>query len=155
MLGAAGGRPDVRFRPPARLSIGDWPTIPTPHPAMMVRRAVYERMGLFRTDLRLAGDYEFLLRAFLSGERFEYVARPLAAVSRGGLSDRQADRYRAETRRTIAAYGLGPFIRLRHWLYVAKWWAVYAAERSGAGWIALTAYRASKSLLRARGERRP
>ena len=40
----------------------------------MVRRAVYERVGLFRTDLRLAGDFELLLRAFTAGERFEWRA---------------------------------------------------------------------------------
>jgi glycosyltransferase involved in cell wall biosynthesis len=150
-----GGRPGVRFRPPPRLSVKDWHTIPIPHAATMVRRTVYERVGLFRTDLRLAGDYELLLRAFTAGERFEYLPRPLAAVGRGGLSDTQRQRYRSETRRTIAAYGLGPVTRFLHVVHLAKWWLVHVAERSGAGWGVLTAYRALKSLVRTRGATRP
>jgi glycosyltransferase involved in cell wall biosynthesis len=150
-----GGRPGVRFRPPPRLSVKDWHTIPIPHAATMVRRTVYERVGLFRTDLRLAGDYELLLRAFTAGERFEYLPRPLAAVGRGGLSDTQRQRYRSETRRTIAAYGLGPVTRFLHVVHLAKWWLVQVAERSGAGWGVLTAYRALKSLVRTRGATRP
>ena len=133
ILDAAGDQPGVRFRPPARLAVRDWHTIPIPHAATMVRRAVYERVGLFRTDLRLAGDYELLLRAFTAGERFEYVPRPLAAVGRGGQSETQRERYLSETRRTIAAYGLDPVTRFLHVVHLAKWWLVYFAERSRAG----------------------
>lgn len=155
ILDGAGDRPSVRFRPPARLAERDWHTIPIPHAATMVRRAVYERVGLFRTDLRLAGDYELLLRAYTAGERFEYLPRPLAAVGRGGRSDTQRERYRSETRRTIAAYGLGPVTRFVHVVHLAKWWLVHFAERSGAGWGVLRAYRALKSFVRTRGGRRP
>ncbi len=34
-----------------------------PHPTLFLRRSVYEKCGLFRTDFKLAGDYEFILRA--------------------------------------------------------------------------------------------
>jgi glycosyltransferase involved in cell wall biosynthesis len=155
ILDAAGDRPSVRFRPPGRLAARDWHTIPIPHAATMVRRAVYERVGLFRTDLRLAGDYELLLRAFTAGERLEYLPRPLAAVGRGGRSHTQRERYLSETRRTIAAYGLGPVTRFLHVVHLAKWRLVDFAERSGAGWRVLTAYRALKSLVRTRGGTRP
>jgi glycosyltransferase len=33
-----------------------------PHPALFVRKSVYERYGLFRTDYKIASDYEFILR---------------------------------------------------------------------------------------------
>ena len=155
VLDAVGERPSARFRPPARLRTKDWHTIPIPHAATVVRRAVYERVGLFRTDLRLAGDYELLLRAFTAGERFEYLPRPLAAVGRGGLSDTQRQRYRSETRRTIAAYGLGPATLFLHGVHLAKWWLVDVAERSRAGLGVLSAYRAVKSFVRTRGEARP
>ena len=155
VLDAVGDRPSARFRPPARLTVRDWHTIPIPHAATMVRRAVYERVGLFRTDLRLAGDFELLLRAFTAGERFEYLPRPLAGVGRGGRSDTQRERYQSETRRTIAAYELGPVTRLLHFVHLGKWWLVHLAERSGAGWRLLTVYRALKSLVRTRGGTRP
>jgi glycosyltransferase involved in cell wall biosynthesis len=155
ILDAAGERPSVRFRPPERLTARDWHAIPIPHAATMIRRAVYERVGLFRTDLRLAGDFELLLRAFTSGERFEYLPRPLAAVGRGGRSDTQRSRYQSETRRTIAAYELGPVVQFLHGVHLAKWWLVHLAERSGAGWVVLGAYRALKSFVRTRGGTRP
>ncbi len=34
-----------------------------PHPTLFLRRSVYERVGPFRTDIRIAADYEFTLRA--------------------------------------------------------------------------------------------
>ena len=148
-------QPGVRFRPPSRLALRDFHSIPIPHAATMVRRAVYERLGLFRTDLRLAGDFELLLRAFTAGERFEYLPRPLAGVGRGGLSDTQRGRYRSETRRTIAAYGLGPVTWILHVVHLAKWGLVHIGERSGTGRALLTAYRAMKSYVRTRGGRRP
>jgi glycosyltransferase involved in cell wall biosynthesis len=151
ILDGAGDRPSVRFRPPAQLSAKDWHSIPIPHAATMVRRALYQRVGLFRTDLRLAGDFELLLRAFTSGERFEYLPRPLAAVGRGGRSDTQRKRYQSETRRTIAAYELGPITQFLHVVHLAKWWLVHFAERSGAGWAVLSVYRALKSFVRTRG----
>ena len=155
ILDAAGDRPSVPFRPPSRLAVRDWHSMPIPHAATMVRRAVYARVGLFRTDLRLAGDFELLLRAFTAGERFEYLPRPLAAVGRGGRSDTQRERHQSETRRTITAYGLGPVTRFLHIVHLAKWWLVHIAERSGAGWRVLTAYRALKSFVRTRGGTRP
>ena len=155
ILDAADERPSVRFRPPAQLTARDWHTIPIPHAATMVRRAVYERVGLFRTDLRLAGDFELPLRAFTAGERFEYLPRPLAAVGRGGRSDTQRSRYQSETRRTIAAYALGPVVQFLHVVHLAKWWLVHLAERSGAGWVVLGVYRGLKSFVRTRGGTRP
>jgi glycosyltransferase involved in cell wall biosynthesis len=155
IIDAAGDQPSVRFRPPARLAMRNWHTIPIPHAATMLRRAVYERVGLFRTDLRLAGDFELLLRAFTAGERFEYLPRPLAGVARGGRSDTQHGRHQSETRRTIAAYELGGVTRLLHLVHLGKWWLVHVAEQSGAGRGVLTVYRTLKSFARTRGGSRP
>ena len=38
-----------------------------PHPSMLVSRAAFEQVGLYRTDLKLAMDYEWLLRASRAG----------------------------------------------------------------------------------------
>ena len=40
-----------------------WGWMPA-HPALFLRRHVYERFGLFRTDYRIAGDFEFCARIF-------------------------------------------------------------------------------------------
>jgi glycosyltransferase involved in cell wall biosynthesis len=49
-----------------------------PHPATFIRRAVFDRHGLFREDYRLAMDYEFWLR-IRQHCRFTQVDEPLAA----------------------------------------------------------------------------
>lgn len=58
------------------------------HPASFVRRALYEQVGLFNTDLRYAMDYEFMLRARAAGARFQRIDRVLAHLTQGGLGDR-------------------------------------------------------------------
>jgi glycosyltransferase involved in cell wall biosynthesis len=40
-----------------------WGWMPA-HPGLFLRREVYQRAGLFKTDYRIAGDYEFVARAF-------------------------------------------------------------------------------------------
>lgn len=62
-----------------------------PHPATFVRRAVFQRFGGFRTDYRLAMDYEFWLR-IASHCRVTQLDEPLAAfrVHGGSASTRQA-----------------------------------------------------------------
>ena len=33
-----------------------------PHPALFLRKSVYDKCGLFKTEFKIAGDYEFILR---------------------------------------------------------------------------------------------
>lgn len=47
------------FRP-ARIGWGWMPA----HPALFVRREVFERVGPYRTDYRISGDFEWIARAF-------------------------------------------------------------------------------------------
>jgi glycosyltransferase involved in cell wall biosynthesis len=60
-----------------------------PHPTVFVRRQVYERCGLFATDLGTAADYELLLRLLLRHRvRAAYLPRVLVRMRRGGASNR-------------------------------------------------------------------
>uniref|UniRef100_A0A7V3VTR7 Glycosyltransferase n=1 Tax=candidate division WOR-3 bacterium TaxID=2052148 RepID=A0A7V3VTR7_UNCW3 len=60
-----------------------------PHPSFFVRRLVYDRYGLFRTDLSIASDYELMLRFF---ERYKirahYIPEVLVKMRTGGKSNR-------------------------------------------------------------------
>lgn len=70
---------------PARLGWGWMPS----HPALFVRRAVYDRVGPFRTDLKIAGDYDWVVRAFTSGNlRYQYRPEVLVHMQMGGVSTR-------------------------------------------------------------------
>jgi glycosyltransferase involved in cell wall biosynthesis len=71
-----------RFRPD-RLPWGVMPA----HTATFVRRRVYESVGEFDTSYRIAGDFEWFVRAFRSRPlRYVYVRRPLVKMRTGGIS---------------------------------------------------------------------
>lgn len=57
------------------------------HPTFFVRRPYYEQLGLFKTDYRIAADYELLIR-FLYVNRLNYKYLPLNMVTmrKGGVS---------------------------------------------------------------------
>ncbi|MCW5623672.1 MAG: glycosyltransferase [Burkholderiales bacterium] len=68
---------------PARIPFGWMPA----HPAMFMRRKIYLDLGGFRTHYRIAGDFEFVARAFGPGTlRYEHLARVLVMMQAGGVS---------------------------------------------------------------------
>ena len=74
----------VRFSPRA---IG-WGWMPA-HPALFVRQSVFERYGPFKTNYRIAGDYEWVARAFGAGAlHYRYLPEILVHMQTGGISTR-------------------------------------------------------------------
>jgi len=70
---------------PARLAWGWMPA----HPALFLRRDLFKRYGLYRTDYRIAGDYELIARVFTQPElRYRYVPEVLVRMRTGGVSTR-------------------------------------------------------------------
>jgi glycosyltransferase involved in cell wall biosynthesis len=68
---------------PKRLSWGWMP----PHPALFVRADVFRRVGAFRTDFRIAGDFEWIVRAFAtSAIRYRHLPDLLVRMRTGGIS---------------------------------------------------------------------
>jgi glycosyltransferase len=62
-----------------------------PHPSFFVRRELYERLGVFRTELRIAADYELMLRFLqLHGSSPVYLPEVLVKMRTGGESNRSA-----------------------------------------------------------------
>jgi len=71
-----------------RFTVGrlGWGWMPA-HPALFVRRALFERYGFFRTDYRIAGDFEFISRVFKHPElRHRYLPKSLVCMQMGGIS---------------------------------------------------------------------
>jgi glycosyltransferase involved in cell wall biosynthesis len=69
---------------PRRMAFGLMPA----HPSLFFRREVYQAVGDYDTRFRIAGDFEFCLRAFVRREtRYRYVAETLVNMPRGGLSN--------------------------------------------------------------------
>ena len=60
-----------------------------PHPTLYVRRAVIERIGAFDAALRIAGDYEFMLKLFKQpGLKVAYLPKVMVSMRVGGASQR-------------------------------------------------------------------
>jgi glycosyltransferase involved in cell wall biosynthesis len=63
-----------------------WGWMPA-HPALFVRRDLFERYGTFRTDYRIAGDFEFVARVFKHPElRHRHLPESLVRMQMGGAS---------------------------------------------------------------------
>lgn len=70
-------------RPSARVGWGWMPA----HPAMFVRREVFERAGPYRTDYGICRDLEWIARAFGSYSlRYRRLPEVLAHTRSGGIS---------------------------------------------------------------------
>ncbi len=70
---------------PDRFAYGWMPA----HPTFFVKRACYEQFGLFKTDYRIAADFELLAR-FLGKHHvsYRYIPRVMIKMRTGGLSTR-------------------------------------------------------------------
>lgn len=92
---------------PARLRRGWMP----PHPTLYVRREIYRRLGGFDTTLRIAADYESVLRIFTGLEgRAAYLPRVLVRMRMGGASNRSLGnivRKSAEDLQAVRRHGVG------------------------------------------------
>ena len=71
-----------RFHP-NRLAWGWMPA----HPALFLSRAVVQRVGRFKTDYRIAGDFEYIVRAFHNHAlRYRHLPEVLVQMQTGGAS---------------------------------------------------------------------
>ena len=77
---------------PARLAWGWMPA----HPALFLHRSVIDRVGRFNTTYKIAGDYEFIIRAFYGHAlRYSHLPMVLVRMQTGGES---TDGWRAKVR---------------------------------------------------------
>lgn len=92
---------------PAKLRRGWMP----PHPALFVRRRVWEQHGMFDTRYRIAADYDAILRWFGAGAiRAVYLPQVLVKMRTGGESNRSLSRILLKSRedyRALRANGVG------------------------------------------------
>jgi glycosyltransferase involved in cell wall biosynthesis len=57
------------------------------HPATFVRRGVFDRIGTFDTSLKIAADYDHIVRAFAAPVSTRFVDVVVATMRMGGLSE--------------------------------------------------------------------
>lgn len=101
-----------------------------PHPTFFVRKSIYRGLGLYRTDLGTAGDYELMVRLLVRHQiKTVYVPRVLVHMRTGGASNATLRARLAANRMDRRAWrvnGLRPY----PWTTLAKplrkvgqWWA--------------------------------
>lgn len=70
---------------PGRFAKGFMPA----HPTFFVRRKYYDQCGLFKTDYRIAADYELLIRfLYVNNLRYKYLPITMVTMRKGGVSSR-------------------------------------------------------------------
>ena len=69
---------------PARLSWGWMPA----HTTLVLRKKIYQEYGNFKTDYKIAADFDFACRIFRDGQlRVRYIPKVLMHMQSGGLSN--------------------------------------------------------------------
>jgi glycosyltransferase involved in cell wall biosynthesis len=142
------GLPEGAYVPPHPLRKDHFHAMPIPHAATFVTRGWYERVGVFDTSLRLAGDFEFVLRSFAAGARFDHLDCVLAVVAGGGLSDSQARAYFAETKDVLVRRDMGVKLLALHHVARARSRLIGGAGRSMAMRSLLQLYRRLRTFVR-------
>ena len=64
------------------------------HPTLYLKKEVYEQFGFYKTDYRISGDYEFMIRILKDGKvRLSYIPEVLIKMSHGGTSTNSLGSY--------------------------------------------------------------
>jgi glycosyltransferase involved in cell wall biosynthesis len=73
-----------KYFAPERMAYGFMPA----HPTLFLRRQLYERIGGYSTQYKIASDFELCLRAFVkTSTRYIYIPQVLVRMLSGGLSN--------------------------------------------------------------------
>jgi glycosyltransferase len=107
-----------------------------PHPATFVRKSLYERVGGYSLEYRIAADYDFFVRALFQKPSLYYLDEFLVRMRLGGLSNQSISLVLLKTSedlRIIRTHGLGG-IRTLVWKNLSKLPQLFtAACRKGSG----------------------
>jgi glycosyltransferase len=75
-----------------------------PHPTFYLRRRGWDQLGLFDTKLRIAADYDFLLRCLSRpGTKAAYIDKVLVRMRVGGVSNRSIQSMYHKSREDLVA----------------------------------------------------
>jgi glycosyltransferase involved in cell wall biosynthesis len=78
-----------------------------PHPALFLRKSVYDKCGYFNIDLKIAADYEFILRILKVYKiNIKYIPKTFVRMYNGGKSGKNFKQ------------------RIKGWVELRKSWAV-------------------------------
>ena len=74
------------------------------HPTLFLRKSVYQRLGNFNLDYKLAADYEFMLRVFHSaGVKSSYLPTIMVNMRTGGATGESLSSVKAQNKEILGA----------------------------------------------------
>lgn len=74
------------------------------HPAVFVRKGVYQKLGGFSIDYEISADYEFILRCYSNKIKFTYLDKVLSFFRSAGISNTQHIKCAEETNAITLKY---------------------------------------------------
>lgn len=64
------------------------------HPTLYLKKQVYDKYGLYKTDYRISADYEYMIRILKDDEvKLSYIPKVLIKMSHGGTSTNSLGSY--------------------------------------------------------------
>lgn len=73
------------------------------HPSLMIKREIYEKYGLYKTDYICSADYEFMIRFLKDDNKLAYVPETLISMFYGGTSTNTMSSYLTSIREALRA----------------------------------------------------
>ena len=60
-----------------------------PHPAVFMKSKLYNQIGFFNLDYKIASDYDYLLRVFMNFDvKYKYISKIFVNMRDGGISNK-------------------------------------------------------------------
>lgn len=87
------------------------------HPCCFISKSLYDKVGHYNTEFKIAADYDFLLRAIKLDPSIKYIDTTLANFSTGGVSSVEIEKSLLDEHRVKKANG---YASLSNWLYYWK-----------------------------------
>ncbi len=74
------------------------------HPTLFLRKEIYDKIGLFNLDYKIAADYELILRVFSDRSlKFEYLPEVITKMRVGGNSNRSLENIKLKSKEDLRA----------------------------------------------------
>jgi glycosyltransferase involved in cell wall biosynthesis len=102
------------------------------HPSMFIKKEVYDRLGLYDTDLKIAMDYDLLVR--IRNEKFIFLENTLVCFAPGGISDKQFTEGLLEVKKSYQKH-IGKNIKQNFWQFRQKLLHHFMQTRLGKSWF--------------------
>ena len=92
------------------------------HPATLIKKDVYNKIGYYNLAFKYAMDYELLLRAHKRGISFIAIDTPIVQMSGGGISDLNPLKGAMECYKAFCMYEKNLFKRVLFSNFILKRW---------------------------------